>query len=163
VFRCWHCGASQAATNYCVQCGMPSTPPPGTPDPMGDQQTQGPPLPSDESPRVSSGRSSILAIGILVVAVIGAIVFVASRADPGPGDQSSAGGRSSLVDRYPAGVRSNFLHACNSNGGTFASCSCMLNELERDYTLDEYAVMEQRTLDGDFPDEFMAVVEACVS
>jgi hypothetical protein len=64
--------------------------------------------------------------------------------------------------QYPNNVRNNFINSCIASGKGYTSetlCSCMLENIETNYSLNEYIDIELEYLkDGKFPDAFQDII-----
>ncbi len=136
------------------------SPPPGYGPPPG-QPAQG----------SGTGRTAIIAIAVgvgalalVAIVCILAITFLGRSAsskfvavEPIESSSSSGSGRD-----YPAQLRSNFLSSC-SNYAPASACSCALEKIEQEYTIDEFIEAEQDYLrTGVLPSDMMAAMVNCV-
>ena len=64
---------------------------------------------------------------------------------------------------YPAEVVMNFMNSCITSGGGEEFCSCAIDKLQKEYTIDEYLKLESRILIGDqeSANEIADVTAAC--
>lgn len=81
-------------------------------------------------------------------------------------------GSVSPINPYPAAVRDNFMTECTASAidtGAAAAqaeeyCLCSLTEIQRLYTIDEFAVIDQQIAEGQAPPAvFNDVIEFCVN
>lgn len=111
----------------------------------------GAPVPAPSS--ASGSKALWIVAGVVVLAlVVGVGVFFATRSN----DSSTKGAA------YPDEVRKNFLTSCGegSNGQT-KYCECVLDEFQRQYSLDEFVALEQRFTNGGDTTELEAVTKVC--
>lgn len=66
-------------------------------------------------------------------------------------------------DTYPSSVVQNFMDACMStSGGRTGYCSCAIGEIQKRYTLTEFAALETRMSNtGQVPEELAGIVAGC--
>jgi hypothetical protein len=76
------------------------------------------------------------------------------------------------INPYPEEVRDNFMNECTASAienGALASqaetyCQCSLTEIQRLYTIDEFAVIDQQIAQGQAPPAvFNDIIEFCVN
>ncbi|MDZ4278247.1 MAG: hypothetical protein U1B78_03815 [Dehalococcoidia bacterium] len=67
-------------------------------------------------------------------------------------------------EQYPPTVIENFLEACTAQpGATDAYCSCAIEEIQKEFSLDEYAELERRLADtGEIPEELAGSIAECI-
>jgi len=65
---------------------------------------------------------------------------------------------------YPSTVRENFLNLCLlTSGGQQKNCSCALNEVQKEFDLEEFVKLEiQMTNTGQLPEELAGVIAKCL-
>lgn len=99
--------------------------------------------------------TSIVAAGALALAGCG---------DSSDGDaKTTSTATSAGATGYPANVENNFLTNCErtSNGNT-KGCQCILDELERTFTLAQFTAEDQRVAQGKAPSKkFTDAVDVC--
>lgn len=62
---------------------------------------------------------------------------------------------------YPPAVRDQFIQSCTGSGGTNEQCTCALDRLEDEFTLEEFTEESVKFAQGEPSDEFReAVVNA---
>jgi len=144
--------------------------PPSPTAPFVQPQLSGPPT----APQPNTGRIVAIVIAsfvgawlLVAVVCIVAITFLGQRTssesvasdpvaqtglDPGPG-----GGRD-----YPVQVRRNFMATCTLNAAQ-AQCSCLLERIEEEYTLEEFIELERQIVNSGQPTAIVPLLRACAS
>jgi hypothetical protein len=128
--------------------------------------------PGQPAPHAASntGRVVAIVIGASVVAVVAialvgilAITFLGRQASSefatvGPATESGSG------RDYPAEVRRSFMSACSVNTSQ-SVCSCALEEIEDEYTLDQFADLERQLADrgGQLTPTLQSIVLRCAN
>lgn len=65
-------------------------------------------------------------------------------------------------DNYPEFVKQNFMASCTLNGGPEATCACALNEIQQQYSLDEFQREEIRMVaQGTLSDKMANILMTC--
>jgi hypothetical protein len=63
---------------------------------------------------------------------------------------------------YPPFVVQNFMNQCVTSGSSQEVCSCALERVQRKFSLEEYNLMEMKTVGEKAPpDEFLRTISAC--
>ncbi len=65
-------------------------------------------------------------------------------------------------NNYPEAAKQNFLRACIGGVVTFDMCNCMINDLEKRYSVEEFQAMEARLVIGEAVPAFDQIIEDCV-
>lgn len=60
---------------------------------------------------------------------------------------------------YPAEVTQNFMNACTENsGGNQEACACILEKIQKKYSIEEYSAMELKIQAGQAPSDFLEFI-----
>jgi len=100
---------------------------------------------------MASGGASILVLGVLLLLVVVVVVVLAYSFVATQESQS-----------YPAPAVQIFLDQCARVGGDEQTCSCMITEMQQQYTLDQlirFGLRAQNT--GQIPDELSDALARC--
>ena len=54
--------------------------------------------------------------------------------------------------KYPASVAEEFMKSCEESGGTKEFCGCMFDKVQKEYTFEEFSVIETKISAGEPPD-----------
>ena len=65
------------------------------------------------------------------------------------------GTNSSVIGPYPQAVRDEFMKGCTGAGSEAGYCSCVLDKVEKKYTLNEFREIESKLKAGTPPDDFV--------
>ena len=64
--------------------------------------------------------------------------------------------------KYPDDIRNDFLVRCGKGGASVMTCICVMEGIEKRYTIDEYLVIAGRTEKGEpLPEEIEAITDRC--
>jgi hypothetical protein len=58
-------------------------------------------------------------------------------------------------NEYPVEITQNFMNSCMNSGGSQEACACMLNEVEKEYTIQEFSIIETKLHAGQTPSDFL--------
>lgn len=67
------------------------------------------------------------------------------------------------TDSYPPEVVESFMDGCTSNGGDEALCACVIEGVESEFSLEEFAQMIDELEAGNPSDDFTNIVEFCAA
>lgn len=75
---------------------------------------------------------------------------------------TSCGSSSKPGEKYPAQVRANFINGCAAKlpDGYSKNCECMLEQIEKKYSLTEYTKLEEDMKAGKDVSAFMALADS---
>ena len=59
---------------------------------------------------------------------------------------------------YPPDVTQNFMNSCQENGGSQGMCSCVLEQIQKKYTIEEFSTIEVKIKAGQSTEDFMDFV-----
>jgi hypothetical protein len=90
--------------------------------------------------------------------LIGGIAGALVVSGCGSGNGSSSG---SSTHHYPTNIRSNFLNACEANGGAVSKCGCSLKWFESHVSLARLMADERTSKHGSLPSDFTKAIRAC--
>ena len=65
------------------------------------------------------------------------------------------------LNQYPTEVQHTFTESCIISGGAASFCACTLDEFQKNYTYEEFKIIDTRVLLGEVPDELIEVFAAC--
>ena len=68
---------------------------------------------------------------------------------------ANAGDAAAKDGKYPASVAEEFMKSCEESGGTKEFCGCMFEKVQKQYTFEEFSVIETKISAGEPPDEFV--------
>ncbi len=75
---------------------------------------------------------------------------------------ASCGGEEG-AQQYPPSVTQNFMDACTAQGASQQYCACTLDEIQKEFSLEEYTRLEIQMLNtGEIPPEFAAAIAKCL-
>ena len=77
-----------------------------------------------------------------------ALSLVALTALTGCASSSTASGATPSLNQYASEIQKNFLASCEKNGGTAATCGCVLGEMELRFTQDQFVSIDQAASGG---------------
>jgi hypothetical protein len=105
--------------------------------------------------RVSESREDEMKLPVMSIAAVAALVL-AGCGDSGDGGDSGA-------KAYPAQVETNFMTNCErTSQGNTKGCRCILDELERKFTLAEFTKEDRSVSQGKAPSKrFTDAVDTC--
>ena len=135
-----------------VEAGSPALPPPPPSWPPPPSATW---APAPRPAKSNLTRNLVIGAAAAVVAFLGVIallVLVGHRSDNG------------VPDSYTPELESAFVKGCTGSGGTSKQCECVLSEVERQYTIDEFVAMTndyQKT--RTYPPRMTAIARRCIS
>ena len=106
--------------------------------------------------------ASVAAFAAVAIVAIVAITFLgtesSTRFQPAGRETNTRSGRD-----YPADVRRAFMASCSVNGPQSA-CACALDRIEDEYTLDQFADLEQQIArSGQLPPTVQSIVAGCAA
>ena len=60
---------------------------------------------------------------------------------------------------YPADVTQNFMNSCQQNGSSQEMCSCLLEKIQKKYTLDEFIALDAKATAGQPIQDFIDFID----
>ena len=112
-------------------------------------------------------KNLLMIFGVLFVLIVGYVIvtdYMDSKEIVSPVPASAFPTQSPAVTKYMTAYKSEYMEACNEDGGIFNYCSCTY-----DYMVDTYGVKQVISMsmdyvedDAELPDELLEAVGECL-